>query len=45
MEAVSKILGLPEYILPLNVIPIGYPAQPEKPKNKFKVENIHYNKW
>lgn len=45
MEAVSKILGLPEYILPFNVIPIGYPAQPEKPKDKFKAENIHYNKW
>lgn len=45
METVSKILGLPEYILPFNVIPIGYPAHPEKPKDKFKAENIHYNKW
>jgi nitroreductase len=45
MEIVSEILGLPDYILPFNVIPIGYPAHPEKPKDKFKVENIHYNKW
>lgn len=45
MEVVSQILGLPEYILPFNVIPIGYPAYQEKPKDKFKAENIHYNKW
>lgn len=45
MEAVSKVLRLPEYILPFNVIPIGYPAHPERPKDKYKEDNIHYNKW
>lgn len=45
MRNVSRILGLPEFILPFNVIPIGYPAHPEKAKDKFKEENIHYNKW
>ena len=45
MEAVQEILSLPDYILPLNVIPVGYPAHPEKAKNKFKTENIHYNGW
>jgi len=45
MEAVTKILELPEYIIPLNVIPIGYPATENQPKDKWKPENLHWQKW
>lgn len=45
MEIVSKLLTLPEYIVPFNLIPIGYPKHPEEPKDKYKANNIHYNKW
>ena len=27
------------------VIPAGYPAGDEQPKDKWKPENIHYDKW
>ena len=36
---------LPKDIIPLNVIPIGYPAENPLPKDKWKPENIHYNRW
>jgi nitroreductase len=42
---VKKQLQLPENIIPLNVIPIGYPTGQDKPKDKFKPEKIHYNQW
>lgn len=45
VEAVSKVLGLPETIIPLNVITMGYPDENPTPKDKFKPENIHYQKW
>lgn len=45
MESVRSVLSLPHYIVPLNLIPIGYPQHKEEPKDKFKPENIHYNKW
>lgn len=45
MATVRSILELPEYIVPLNLIPIGYPQHQESSKDKFKTENIHYNKW
>ena len=38
-------LGLPEEVKPLCVIPVGYPAGNDKPKDKWKPENIHYDKW
>lgn len=42
---VQDILNLPEYIIPLGVIPMGYPAEDPAPKNKWKPENIHYDSW
>jgi nitroreductase len=45
MNVVRKVLGIPGNIIPLNVIPIGYPAGTEKPKNKYKPANVHWEKW
>lgn len=42
---VTRVLGLPENIIPLNVVTLGYPAENPEPKDKFKSENIHYQKW
>lgn len=43
--AVISALGLPEHIIPLNLIPIGYPLGKPQPKDKFDADNIHYNGW
>lgn len=45
MASVIDILNLPEHIIPLNVIPIGYPTGVEQPKDKWKPENMHWQKW
>lgn len=45
MKIVQETLMLPEHILPLTVIPIGYPQGQEKAKDKFNKEQIHYNRW
>ena len=45
MEKVRQVLSLPEHIIPFNLIPVGYPQHKEEAKDKFKKENIHYNKW
>jgi nitroreductase len=45
MTTVRSILGIPEEIIPLNVIPIGHSEGETKPKDKFKPENIHWEKW
>jgi len=44
-KAIREILGIPDKIVPLNVIALGYPTGVEKPKNKFKKERIHREKW
>ncbi len=45
LTAVTTALKLPSHIIPLNVIPIGYPKGDNKPKDKYNEENIRYNGW
>lgn len=45
VKAVQQRLGMPDSIIPLAVIPVGYPAGPQTPKDKWKPENIHFNRW
>lgn len=43
--AVSQALQLPEHIIPLNLIPIGYPKGDPQPKDKYNADNVHFNGW
>lgn len=45
ISAISEALGLPENIVPLNVIPVGYPEGEHQPKDKYDESKIHYNRW
>lgn len=45
MEYAREVLDLPEHIMPLCIIPLGYPTGVEQAKDKFKSENIHWEKW
>ena len=42
---VSEALKLPEYIVPLCSIVIGYPAENPQPKDKWKAENVSFNEF
>lgn len=42
---VANVLNCPPNIIPLAVVRIGYPDEAPEPKNKFKEENISYNKF
>lgn len=45
MDVVRKYIGLPENVETLCVIPIGYPAKPYTPRDKWDETKVHYNKW
>jgi nitroreductase len=42
---VQKLLQLPEEVIPLNIIPIGYPAERKLTGNRFDPARAHYNRW
>lgn len=45
MSQTIAALGLPEGVTPYCIIPVGHPDGDNQPKDKWKPENIHYNKW
>ena len=45
MTHARKVLSLPNHIMPLCVIPIGYPAGENFPKDKYDPATIHWEKW
>jgi nitroreductase len=45
ISSVRKILGIPENVMPLNLIPIGVPAGDTQAKDKFNPQQIHKDRW
>lgn len=45
MNQYIKALNIPEGILPLCAVPVGYPAGDDQPKDKWNPEKIHRNRW
>lgn len=44
VDAVKKVLNIPDRMIPFNLIPIGYPLADHKPMDKWHPERVHYNK-
>lgn len=42
---VANVLNCPQNIVPLAVVRVGYPDESPEPKNKYKEDNISYNKF
>ncbi len=45
VETLRHYLSIPGNIIPFNIIAIGYPAEKPMPKEKYKAERIHKNRW
>ena len=41
----KKALGLPDTVLPYAIVPVGYPAGDEQPKDKWDPAKVHYGRW
>ncbi len=45
IEKIKKLLNIPHHIIPLSIIPLGYPAENIPLTNKYDESKIHYNCW
>lgn len=45
MDVVIKNTNIPSHILPLAVIPIGYPKGQHSAKDKYDEKKVHHDKW
>ena len=44
-DGITKAFNLPEDVLPIGVVALGYPAEEKSDPNRFDPSKIHYEKW
>jgi len=45
IQNVSKLLGIPDHILPVSLISLGYPDEQKEAPDRYKTDRIHRNKF
>jgi nitroreductase len=45
LQGISGLLALPEFIFPVAMIALGYPAEVKSPADRFDPARIRYNRW
>jgi nitroreductase len=45
MEGMRRLLNLPKQIIPLSLVPIGYPAEEKPAVDRYQETRVHYDKW
>jgi len=45
IAATKKLLNLPEHIIPISLISVGYPAEQKPRRDCYRADRVHYNQW
>jgi len=45
ITATQKLLDIPEHVIPISLIPIGYPAEKKPQANRYDASRVHYEHW
>ena len=42
---VRQVIGLPEGVRPLCMVPVGHPAESPEPRTQYDAAHVHYNRY
>jgi nitroreductase len=45
VNALKQLLQLPEPVIPLSIVSLGYPAEAKEPIDRFDQWRVHRNRW
>jgi nitroreductase len=45
VAGIRGLLGLPDRIVPLSLIPIGYKGEEKPPADRYDASRVHHNRW
>lgn len=45
VDDVSRTLALPDSVVPMCIIAVGYPLADQEPKDKWDPSKVHYQRW
>ncbi len=45
IDAISKLLGLPENVFPVALLSLGYPDEKKEAEDRYNPVRVHWNRW
>lgn len=45
IKALRELFSLPENIIPISMVSVGYPAEKKNYENRFKPDRVHFDAW
>lgn len=45
VRGIQNLLALPQHVIPLCIIPVGYPAEEKPCENRYQSSRVHYEHW
>jgi nitroreductase len=45
LRAVRDLLGLPDHVIPVSAISLGWPAEAKEPRTRFSAACVHHERW
>jgi nitroreductase len=45
IKGLKELLGMPDHVVPLSMVSLGYPAEKKSPPDRFRNERIHHDRW
>lgn len=45
ISGLQKLFNLPEYVTPITLVSLGYPAENPVAEERYKAEKVHFNQW
>jgi nitroreductase len=45
IKELQQMLSLPEYIIPLSLVALGYPDENKLPSDRYNQSKVHFNLW
>lgn len=45
VKRVQDLFGLPEHVVPLNIISLGYPEKMPEPMDTYREDAVHWEEW
>jgi nitroreductase len=45
IQGVRNLLGIPDHVIPLSCVSIGWPGEKKSPPNRFRPDRVHEGYW
>lgn len=45
ISGVRELLAIPDHVVPLSMVSLGYPAETKRRPDRFRPERIHHDRW